>query len=336
MDAIIWTNARTTQAAEVDAAVPRLRAQVGAVEDRLRGTGPLMLGIGASYAAAAAAVWQLRSRGVDAWRVGAGDVPLPLPGADRLVLGVSQSGRSAETLAALEQVPTESRAAVVNQVPSPIADIVPTLVSLGGIKDSRASTVGFTTTLVALGMVAQAWDGGTISTGWDGLGGVATGVERGASEELDRAASFVAEAPSADVVGEARSLGTAEAGALLLREAARVPSSAMSTRQYLHGAMESAGAGVHVLVGGGREVALSETLTDAGHRVVLLTAEPVERTALRVVLTLPALEPVRRAVVEAVVVQGLVERAAAVLDVAIDEFVFDHTDTKVEPAQTTT
>lgn len=333
MDYITWVSARSTQAAELDAVVPRLRAQIERNGDRLRGDGPLVLGIGASLAAAAAAVWHLRERGVDAWRVGAGDIPLPLPASDRLVLGVSQSGRSAETLAALQQVPAERRAAVVNKVPSPIADMAGTLVSLGGIEDSYASTVGFTATVVALGMVAQAWDDGVASAAWDGIGTAAEALERETADELRRAAAFFADAPSADFVGEACSLGTAEAGALLFREVARVPSSAMSTRQYLHGAMESAGTGVHVLIGGAREVELSHMLISAGHRVVLLTPVPVEPAPLRAVLRLPELDAVRRAVLEAVLMQGLVERAAAALDVAIEEFVFHHTDTKVEPAQ---
>ncbi len=333
MSYITWTTARSTQAAELDAAVPRLRAQIGDAADRLQGRGPVLLGIGASLAAAAAPVWHLRSRGVEAWRVGAGDVPLPLPATDRLVVGVSQSGRSAETLAALEQVAPAHRAAVVNKVPSPIADVVATPLTLGGIEDSYASTVGFTATVIALGMVAEAWDGGVVTAGWDGLGAAAAEVERSNADELDRAAAFFVDSPSADFVGEACAVGTAEAGALLFREVARVPSSAMSTRQYLHGAMESAGAGVHVLIGGSREVELSDTLVDAGHRVVLLTPVPAGPLPLRAVLRLPEIDAVQRAVVEAVLMQGLVERAAAVLDVDIEEFVFHHTDTKVEPAQ---
>lgn len=328
-DYVSWAGARATQAVVLDDTVPRLRSLVEQSRPTLSGDGPVLLGVGASLAAAGAAVWHLRERGIDAVRLGAGDVPLPLPRGPRRVIAISQSGRSTETLAALEAVPASLRGAVVNRTPSPVADLVSHPITFGNLDDSYASTVGFTATLVALGMVAEAWNGGHVSSAWSGIGGVAAGVERSLTPELRRAATFFRDAPSADFVGRAPSAGLAEAGALLFREVARVPSSAMSTRQYLHGAMESAGSGVHVLVGEGREEAMSHMLTGAGHRVVLVTTRDVEPNDLRAVLRIPDLPALRRAVVEAVLMQALVEHVAAGLGVDIEEFVFHNDDTKI-------
>lgn len=333
MDYIAWASARATQATVLDATVPRLRGLVSESRSSLAGEGPVLLGIGASLAAAGPAVWHLRERGIDAVRLGAGDVPLPLPPGPRRVIAISQSGRSTETLAALDAVPAELRGAVVNRAPSPVADLVRHPITLGNLDDSYASTVGFTATLVSLGMIAEAWDGGSVDEEWAGIGRVAAGVEERLTRELRRAARFFRDAPSGDFVGQAPSAGLAEAGALLFREVARIPSSAMSTRQYLHGAMESAGTGVHVLLGEEREEAMSRTLTGAGHRVVLVTTLDAEPSELRAVLRIPDLPVLRRAVVEAVLMQALVEHVAAERGVDIEEFVFHNDDTKVASPQ---
>ena len=47
-------------------------------------------------------MWALRSRGIEASRANAGDYPLPYPASQHPIIGVSQSGRSAETLAVLQ------------------------------------------------------------------------------------------------------------------------------------------------------------------------------------------------------------------------------------------
>src|SRR5882724_2057001 len=168
---ITFAAARQTQADSLEVAIGSIRDQVLGYQNagEFRGAGPIFTGIGASLAAACAPVWSLRSRGIHSWRLGAGDQPLPFPPTVHPVVGVSQSGRSAETLALLESVSGSLRYAVVNAVPSSIAEAAATVIGLGNRPDSYASTVGYTATVAALGILADAWDGGVIDPSWADL-----------------------------------------------------------------------------------------------------------------------------------------------------------------------
>jgi glucosamine--fructose-6-phosphate aminotransferase (isomerizing) len=103
----------------------------------------------------------------------------------------------------------------------------------------------------------------------------------------------------------------------------------MSTRQYLHGSMESAGDGVHVVLGDSRELDLATTLADAGHHVVLVSSEEISASRTLHPVRLPKLPAAQRAVLEALVLQILVGAVADVRGIDIEEFVFHNADTKV-------
>jgi glucosamine--fructose-6-phosphate aminotransferase (isomerizing) len=327
---ITFAAARATQAEELGRAIPLIAAQIAdrQAAGELEGPGPVFVGIGASLAAACAAVWELRTRGIHSWRLGAGDLPLPFPPSTHPIVGISQSGRSAETLAVLESTPAELRLAVVNTEPSPISQLA-TTISLGSLADSYASTLGYTATVAALGMLADAWDDGTIDTGWFDLHSVFARVEAQITGQVTGLAQLFRTVASSDFVGAGPAVGSAEAGALLFREVARIPATGMSTRQYLHGSMESAGDGVHVVFGDSRELDLATTLSEAGHHVILISGEPVDPTETLHVVQLPKLPAAQRAVLEALVMQILVGAVADVRGVDIEEFVFHNADTKV-------
>jgi fructoselysine-6-P-deglycase FrlB-like protein len=334
-DNVTFAQARADQArrlGEAIAAVTGATAGLAAGGD-FSGAGPIFVGIGASHAAACAPVWMLRSRGIHSWRLGAGDHPLPFPLSEHPVIGVSQSGRSAETLAVLESVEPDRRYAVVNTTPSPIADAAKIVIDLGNIPDSYASTVGYTATVAALGILADSWDGGTIDRGWRDLAEVLHETERLLAEPVRQLASVFGQARSADFVGAGPSVGSAEAAALLFREAARVPATGMGTRQYLHGSMESAGDTVHVLFGDARETEVAATLAEAGHQAILVTSQDVASGRNLATVRLPARPPAQRVILEALVMQILVAAVAEQRAIEIEEFVFHNSDTKV-PAGT--
>jgi glucosamine--fructose-6-phosphate aminotransferase (isomerizing) len=323
--------ARASQAARLEQAIAHLGGQLREAQARgaFAGPGPIFLGIGASHAASAAAVWTLRSRGIDSWRLNSGEHPLPFPDSSHAVIGVSQSGRSAETLAVLRSIEATRRLAVVNVAPSPLADLAATAVSLGNLPDSYASTVGYTATVAALGMIAEIWDGGAVGPSWAELPAAFRKLEEVLRARGPALAAPLAAAVAVDYAAAAATAGSAEVGALLLREVARVPATGLSTRQYLHGAMESAGKTAHVLMGDDREAALARTLARAGHDTVLLTSLPVEEEPRLAVLALPALPPAQRAILEALAMQSLAVEAALLRGIHPDAFVFHHTDTKV-------
>ncbi|WP_036331433.1 SIS domain-containing protein [Microbispora sp. ATCC PTA-5024] len=330
-----FVEGRAAQRDALAAITDRVTRRLGELADAgsLRGAGPLFVAMGASLAACAAPLWALRARGHEAYRIGAGDAPLPLTVRGRAVVAVSQSGGSVETLEALRSLPDDVETiAVVNVWPSDVAGAARAAVDLGNERDSYASTIGYTGTLVALGVLADMWDGGAPDPGWRDLPGLLGDFEKEAAAATAEAAAAFDGVSSVDFVGDASAVGTAEAGALLFREVARVPSAAMGTRQYLHGAMESAGGTAHVIVGGDREVALGRQLSEAGHPVLLLTSRDVSPGPLLRVVRVPDLPPVQRSVLEAVVLQGLAQALAEARDVPIESFVFHSADTKTAMA----
>jgi fructoselysine-6-P-deglycase FrlB-like protein len=331
---ISFAAARADQARSLGAAIGTLiAATAGLTADRaIAGAGPVFVGIGASHAAACAPVWALRARGVHSWRLAAGDYPLPFPRTEHPVVAVSQSGRSTETLAVLESVAPERRYAVVNQAPSPIADAARVVLGLGNIPDSYASTIGYTATVAALGILADAWDGGTVDPGWRDLADVLAETERALAGPVRELAPVFARASSADFVGAGPSVGSAEAAALLFREAVRIPATGMGTRQYLHGSMESAGDGVHVLFGDAREAEVAATLAAAGHQAILVTSQDVAPGPNLGTIRLPARPPAQRVILEALAMQILVAAVARERALEIEEFVFHNADTKVPAA----
>jgi fructoselysine-6-P-deglycase FrlB-like protein len=330
-DSIPFADARAGQARRLGEAVSTVAALAAdlAVAGDLAGPGPIFVGIGASHAAACAPVWTLRARGIHSWRLDAGDYPLPFPVSVHPVVGVSQSGRSAETLAVLESVDPARRYAVVNTTPSPIEAVARVVVDIGNIPDSYASTVGYTATVAALGILADMWDGGTIDAGWHDMADVLSQTERLLTEPVRQLAGVFAQARSADFVGAGPSVGSAEAAALLFREVARIPATGMGTRQYLHGSMESAGDSVHVLFGEAREAEVAATLAAAGHQVILVTSQDVALGANLAVLRLPERAPAQRVILEALAMQILVAAVAEQRAIEIEEFVFYNSDTKV-------
>lgn len=134
-----------------------------------------------------------------------------------------------------------------------------------------------------------------------------------------------------DVVAAAPQLTTAEAVALLLREGPLVPATACGTRTYLHGPMDVAGPRTsHVVVGGGRELALAAQLLQQPTSVLTVTdgTAPVPPGATSV--TVPAgLTAPQRALVEVCVLQELVARTALARGNPVDEVAFTRQDTKI-------
>ncbi|MEV7417655.1 hypothetical protein [Streptomyces sp. NPDC089919] len=301
---------------------------------------PLLAGIGASYAALAVPVQQLREQGVVTQRVLSSEIEGGLTGFEADVLiGVSQGGRSTETLAAFRAAPPATlKAALVNVSPSPLVAAADLAVDLGNEPDSYASTIGYTGTIVALDLMAGALTGRPADQGpWHGIGALTDLTHRRAAEAVAGLRTGAAGCTAADVVAAGASRASAEEGALLLREVVRMPATAAVTRNYLHGEMESAGNTLHVVLGAGREVELAGSLAAAGHCTLLVTTAetgPAELPDLHVV-RLPACAGAVRTVLEAVVLQELVAQLSDERGVPIESFVFANDDTKeggVDPA----
>ncbi|MEV1173482.1 SIS domain-containing protein [Nonomuraea sp. NPDC049784] len=333
---IPYLEGRAGQPAALERVAARVAAQLGEEGGVLASASrPVFVGIGASYAALALPVALLAEGGILARRELAGETGsgLAFTGAD-LVLGVSQSGRSAETVEALDLLPGGRRAAVVNVVPSRLSQAVEHCVDLGNEPDSYASTIGYTGTLVALTMIARTLLGVPVAEAareWTGVGAELERYEAALAPVVDEVARQAAGVVAADVVSSGAFRAVSESGALLLREVCRVPASALVTRNYLHGEMESAGETLHVIIGDGRELELARSLAAADHHTLCVTSADLASSGyLHVVPIPPAASLPMRVLFAEAVLQRLAGSLAQARGVEIEDFVFHNSDTKIE------
>ncbi|SCG73306.1 SIS domain-containing protein [Micromonospora inositola] len=239
----------------------------------------LAFGMGASSHAAAGFAAVLRAGGLPAISASAADLHDGVPpGLAAAFLGISQSGRSRDTVDTLAGVPAgpAARLALTNHPDSPLGAAADTVVTLGCALDTPVSTLSYTATLQALGLLAERISGRP-QTDWDLLPDLAAEV---LEDDVEPLAEALTGAGCVDAVASGVRLATAGAAALLLREAAHLPTASFATHEYLHGPLETAGPGHAVLLfGAGREVSLAADLAGYGARVVLVTdAEAGEPT----------------------------------------------------------
>lgn len=294
-----------------------LAGPVGDAAVRALGSGRLAaVGMGAStHAVTAFAAW-LRaagrpalafsaaelSRGGSADMFGGALADVPAGLADAF-LAVSQSGRSRETVEAMRAVPPGvPRVALTDRPDQPLGAAADVVLPLGSGEDTRVSTLSYTATVQALGLLADALTG-RVSADWAALPGLVRSVL--AADSTGVFVDAFADVTVIDVVGSGVAAGSVGAAALLLREAVHLPTAGFPTREYLHGPLEAAGAQRGALVfGTGREAELAADLAGWGASVVLVTSSPAppEHRRLRVV-TLPAVGGLAAAVLDILPVQ---------------------------------
>lgn len=219
--------------------------------------------------------------------------------------------------------------AVVNNSESPLASEAGTVLSVGDLLDSRMSSIGFTATVAALGLLTEWITTGTTDAGWDEIGPLTERVMADNDDVLRRFAAEIAARGTVDVVAAAPNLTSAEQGALLFREGPFVPSMAMDTRSYLHGPMDCAGpATAHVLIGRAREGLLADQLSEKQVPILLITDDDVAASAT--IIRIPHLGAVQRSVLEVALMQRLVQHTADAFGRNIEDRAFTRYDTKVD------
>ncbi len=293
-----------------------------------------ILGIGASLAAAASGVHRMHGHGIDATRhnpielaQGAG----PLAGA--LVIAASQSGASAEVVSGAKQFPSDRLLSITNYAPSPLADYAGMRLNLGDHPDSSVSMPTFTATILAFGMLADHLAGTLDTVYWHDVVNGSVAAAQAAIAEIPNAPDALSRVPYVDVVAPAPLLGAAEEAALMLREGPRVAATAMETRQYLHGPMDVAGRGAHVVIGGARESLLVEQLSAKTEALVFIATDadvpaPRAEIAARTHLDVPYGDAVGIAIAASIVCQHLTLGVASLRGVDVDEPAFERLDTK--------
>lgn len=219
------------QAADAVASFEAARGIAATVAAALRSQGGLlMLGMGASHAAARAVAPLYRRCGVDALAVPVSEqLGSPLALRDRTVLLTSQSGESAEVLRWLAENPRAGAFGLTLEGGSTLARAVPCAVGAGGAERAFAATRSLTITL-AQHMAILAELGEDPAPALAVLAELPRVPVDAAVDALD-AAQVVA--------ASGRSLhGIAEAAALGLTELSRRPCFALEGGQFRHGPME--------------------------------------------------------------------------------------------------
>lgn len=293
-----------------------------------------IIAIGASHAAAASAVYQMRCDGIDACRLLPSERPDGLAKFDGLALYISQSGRSAEVVALAAEQHGHDRLAITNYHPSPLGALCPAGLNLGNLSDSSVSFVSFTGTLLALGLLTDRWKDQSNADAWKQLIATTAAAVEQCDDQLQQIAQMLVACPTVDFVAPAPLMSVAEEAALMLREGPRIYATAMETRQYLHGPMDAAGTGAHVVVGGTREALLVRQLSERSRNLVYITGHDADLTDLASChsLSLPVSlgNPVGFAIASSFVMQKLVIHTAALRNIDINEPAFVRLDTKTD------
>ena len=288
-----------------------------------------LVGIGASAMASRSAALAWREAGLNAFAITAPELTGGGAAGIAAVVAISESGRSVETVSAIKGLSGIPIVGLTNNLASPLAEVVDVVVALDCGEDSPAYTVGYTSTLQALGLMGEHWSGRP--TDWSSLPDLARGVLEANEAAVTGAAESLGQSLAIDFVASARSEASAGEGALLLREEARVFTCAHETRGYLHGPMEALEPGTIgcVVIGDGREVQLARDTARLGCPTLLvtsLTEAPADRMS---VARLPKLTGLGATVLEILPVQQLAWALADARGLADGAFRHHQDDTKL-------
>lgn len=293
----------------------------------------VLTGMGSSSYATEVVVPGLLAAGIGATAAVADDVPpLVAAGLVEALVAVSQEGTSTETLAACEAAEGVPILAVTNGGGSPVARRAEVVVPLALIGDSSIFTLGYTATLQALGLLEEALAGARPHPGWDTLPDEVDRTVSAAGAVVSALVDRLPEPRAVDLVASGPQAAAANEGTLIVREAARIPSSCHRLRQYLHGMIEALEAGMlAVVLGDDRAVRLAKDVaSETGAVVLLVTSEEVASKEDLHVVRLPPLPAAQRAVLDIVPLQLLAAELASRGHIDAGAFRYHQSDTKAE------
>jgi fructoselysine-6-P-deglycase FrlB-like protein len=209
-----------------------LDAHAAALPPRLEpGRRVLLIGMGSSRYAALVAATALRARGVDAVAEYASTgAPAP-PAAGTVAIGISASGGTDETVAALARHAGISRTIAITNAPaSPLADVADETVALhAGIELGGVSCKTFQASLAVLALMA-----GTPPAALRPAVDAQAALLDARGAWLEELLALLAGPRTIYAVAPAERISSALQSALMLREGPRVPAAAAETGDWLH------------------------------------------------------------------------------------------------------
>jgi glutamine---fructose-6-phosphate transaminase (isomerizing) len=195
------------------------------------------VGMGSSRFAAVPAAALLRSRGVDAAAEYASTAHRTPPSPETLVVGISASGTTAETIEALSaHRGTSTTVAVTNAPDSDLANAADVVLPLlAGPEEGGVACLTYQATVAVLLLLA-----GRLADGAPGVADLRRAVQGGAHLRAERGAwldavvDLVDRARTVATISPAERLSSALQSALILREGPRVAADAAETGDWLH------------------------------------------------------------------------------------------------------
>ena len=220
----------------------------------------------------------------------------PAVAGNRLCLAISQSGKSPDLLAAVEQQRDAGAfvVALVNAEGSPLAILADVVIPLSaGVERSVAATKSYIASLAAIAALVAAWAEDAMLE--DALAALPAQLERAFALDWSPAVVAFRGATNLFVLGRGYGLGVAQEAALKFKETSGLHAESFSAAEVRHGPMAIVGAAFHVLALGGTDRAAAGVREVAdefrGRGAAVLLADPAGGD-LPAIAAHPAIEPI--------------------------------------------
>lgn len=206
-------------------------------------------GMGSSYFIAEAFATLCAGEGIPAFALNAGEL-LHYQKAvlkDSLILAISQSGESYETLALVKEadIRPEAVIALTNNPDSSLTGYACHLLTTKAGEEKMTSTKTFITAWQVAWMLAMALCGKSTEGPWEAI---ATAIETLLKGSVQKAAALVGEAPFIAFTARGADFASARQSALMCMEALHLPATALTGGDFRHGPLEMAGPGKTIVV----------------------------------------------------------------------------------------
>ncbi|MES2442125.1 MAG: SIS domain-containing protein [Pseudomonadota bacterium] len=218
------------------------------------------------------------------------------PGASRLCIAISQSGKSPDLLAAVEAQRSAGAfvVALVNEADSPLAAIADEVLALSaGPERSVAATKSYIVSLAALAALAAAWTGDKALD--EAVARLPGQLSEAFALDWSPAIPVLLDAASLFVIGRGYGLGIAQEAALKLKETCGLHAECFSAAEVKHGPMAIVGKGFPILAFAGSGAAgddVRETAMLFASRGARVMLADIEAGSLPVTPAHPVTEPI--------------------------------------------
>jgi glucosamine--fructose-6-phosphate aminotransferase (isomerizing) len=314
-------------------------------EQRGQGAVVAIVGIGASYYTALAAVREFWKAGVRAFAVDVGQLWQDDFDIADVYIAISASGESLETVAAVERLRKRKQGLVVSvtaELDGTLTTMVDLAVACAQLEDSVPATTSYTGGLQALAFLISAWESeaatARLDEQWAAVPAVLDALLRTSVDAVAQVGDQLAGVSSIDFVGTPDAAPGAAEGALLYREAPRLPGAWFESRAYLHGPMESLQEGRGVVIVGDESddgiAVILRQVREIGCVAAHLTTSPSEPAGSSVTaVTVPSdAGRLIRSVYEMALLQLLSARSAEQLDLTSGKFRYPQPQVKLKQA----